>query len=1165
MRNQKLFFILVVGWIVSGCGIWPLKTEELTVLPPTPTLEIITEPRILISEVRAGTAGDNQGGFIELYNTAQNQVLDLEGYSLWLKTHPQEELELLIEWHRETLIPPLGHIFLGQAESDLPLLPDATFQLSLAYQQGGLILKDPSGKIADALAWGDGIPTQGRGDPAPELSPGVSLERKPGGEMGNGVDSKDNARDFALNPQPSPHNTGSLPAPLPDEYLTIAVTAPELVQPGSTYGYSLTVSNHTAGPLTNLEAEFSLPPELEILSSSDAFTIQGNRVTWQRAEMIADESVSAQITVQAPMTYLEVLIDQVTVRADNWEVPGMAGPVLTSITGGTIPIQNARTFIGQRVLVEGTATMSTGGFYAGDGNLNFYLQDESAGVQVWIPGGESSALKIGIGDQVQVRGRVELYRGAVEIVVDDLEQIQVLDRGDEESEIQPETTAVADLLSAGKEAAGRLFQVEGEVGQITEAEGYYGVDLQGEDGDVLPLQVEKSTGINMDAIQVGDRCTVIGILEVQDGRGVLYPRREIDLVRIQQPGLWVTINAPHTVYFNEEFWASLTVTNTTPERMTGLDVSVALPDNMWLDVVEGSGGLTPNQRIRWRFQEMEAGESIELRFQMRAAQGSGYLILGQARAVSRQWNVPLPVEDHYIFVGDTIPIWALQGPGERSPYVGEDVTTAGVVTGVFPGLDGFWIQEIHTDEDPRTSGGLFIMTADMSHGVEVADLVQVSGRIQEEFQQTLLKITDSAGIRVLEKGKPLPLAFELSPPADPQQARLFFEAKEGMLVQVQRPAAAVGPSNRFGEYVIIPQHLQVDRLLQGDADGYAIMVDDGLNITYDDRSDMAYTVQVGDIVSGVQGPLAYNYGNYKIEPLSPPRVESISPRISPLEPVTGEEFSIATWNVENLFDPLEPHPADLALPSVEEYQRRLRRAANTIQYMGAPDVVALQEVEHVGVLEDLAALSELSGFGYEAYLLEGTDSRGIDVGFLVRSEKLKVVGMEQMPDPQDPTGRPPLVLELEIQRGSETIQLYIINNHFKSLAEGVEETQPVRIRQADHVINIALRIQEDHPRAEVIIVGDLNSFYTSQPIDLLKQAGWMDVFGSLMKTDRYTYNYQGISQLLDYILVRPEFLETLTRLDILHINADFPLPDRDDERVFRASDHDPVVAVFQLP
>ncbi len=54
------------------------------------------------------------------------------------------------------------------------------------------------------------------------------------------------------------------------------------------------------------------------------------------------------------------------------------------------------------------------------------------------------------------------------------------------------------------------------------------------------------------------------------------------------------------------------------------------------------------------------------------------------------------------------PIFSIQGAGAASPFVGRTVTTRGVVTAVFPGLRGWFLQDETGDGDPRTSDGMFV-------------------------------------------------------------------------------------------------------------------------------------------------------------------------------------------------------------------------------------------------------------------------------------------------------------------------------------------------------------------------------------------------------------------------------------------------------------------------
>jgi hypothetical protein len=70
--------------------------------------------------------------------------------------------------------------------------------------------------------------------------------------------------------------------------------------------------------------------------------------------------------------------------------------------------------------------------------------------------------------------------------------------------------------------------------------------------------------------------------------------------------------------------------------------------------------------------------------------------------------------------------------------------------------------------------------------------------------------------------------------------------------------------------------------------------------------------------------------------------------------------------------------------------------------------------------------------------------------------------------------------------------------------------------------------------------------------------GLVNLVDRLSPEDRYTYVYEGNSQVLDHVLASPALAAAEAGVDAVHLHADFP-PGR------RASDHDPVVARFRLP
>lgn len=1159
-KTRPVFIFLLFFLLLASCvrGV-PQTATPSRQIPPT---EAEKEPKILISEVLAGVEGNNNLEFIELYNTSPTQAVNLQGWTLWYQLEKEKDERILYRWTATAVVPPQGHFLLGRSGEEFEIAPDVYFDTPLAPSRGGLLLRGPDDARGDSLGWGSDPQKYGESERAPAMTRGVSLERKPGGDGGNMVDSGNNRRDFILRDQPQPQNAGSRVTPLKEEYLEVSLAAPDVVEPGSEFQYTFEVSNQTGHALRDVEGEIPLPAELEIVETDPSLSLQDHLVVWRADELAPGETRRMHISVRSPWTYISTKTSNYFVKAENWRAPVYGGPARTTIAGGSIPVDTARTLIGKEVAVEGIATMYTGGYYAGSGNTKFYVADGTAGVQVWVPKGQNK-VDVQIGDRVRVQGEIQLYRGAVELVVHDLNNVEVKEESAVDIPLDPLDVSIKKAAN-DESLAGRLVEVEGKVVRSEEFTYSYELDLASDTAQTLTLYVDKNTDMTTEAVEVGDRYQAQGILEIRDSRLQLYPRLQRDLVKVYPPVLRLTMDAPNTVKPGESFTGKLTAYNHTADPMSDVVISLDLPSNVRLEKVLDGGEVVEGNRLQWEIDDLPGkGAKADVRFELTAL-GGEYIVLEKANAVAREWKDPAEIAPHYVFGGETIPIWAIQGRGFRSNYILDDVTTAGVVTGVFPELGGFWIQELDSDLDPSTSAGLFInaegIALDFKRGVRV----RVSGTVREQYQQTQIKIDSREDIEILSQTSAAPPPVNLDPPLNNEDSKVYFESLEGMMVQVADPALVVAPTTRYGEFtVVLPEH-RMTRLWSAQESGVGITVDDGSYRAHDDRSTLEFVVGVGDKVGGLVGPLAYTFGNYKIEPIRQPRVIDIEQRLPTLPKTAASEFSIATWNVENLFDIQVPHPSDPDMPTVQEYKVDIAKVANTIVSAGLPTVVGLQEVENIGILEDIAAHSSLAEYEYQAVLVEGSDSRGIDVGYLIRGDRAQVLDTEQHVAPQGLTSRPPLAVKVKFPEGEWEGPLYVINNHFTSMSGGVKATEPRRTAQAAWNIKVLDGIREEHPRAHVAVIGDLNSFYQSPPLDTLRDAGLEHVMETLPDKERYNYIYEGRSQLLDHILVTDPLMDRLVRVDVLHTNADFPLPVPGDDSPMRKSDHDLVIATFSL-
>ena len=141
--------------------------------------------------------------------------------------------------------------------------------------------------------------------------------------------------------------------------------------------------------------------------------------------------------------------------------------------------------------------------------------------------------------------------------------------------------------------------------------------------------------------------------------------------------------------------------------------------------------------------------------------------------------------------------------------------------------------------------------------------------------------------------------------------------------------------------------------------------------------------------------------------------------------------------------------------------------------------------------------------------------------------------------------------------------VFAIANHFNSTGGDdplfgrfqppVRSSETQRHKQARVVAGFVDRVLGVDPRAAVAVMGDFNDFHFSTPLEKLKgsPAVLVDLVQTLPAKERYTYVFEGNSQVLDQILVTNELLTPHPEYDSVHVNAEF---------ADQASDHDPQVA-----
>ncbi len=527
------------------------------------------------------------------------------------------------------------------------------------------------------------------------------------------------------------------------------------------------------------------------------------------------------------------------------------------------------------------------------------------------------------------------------------------------------------------------------------------------------------------------------------------------------------------------------------------------------------------------------------------------------------------------------PICAIQGEGPSSPLVGRVVTTEGVVTDVFgrSSLDGLFLQHPNCDDDPRTSDGVFVYLGGLATPAQPGDRLQVTGTVAEYYGLTEIKVDRPTDLAVSGQAA-IPNAAPVEYPADPVAIPAYLESLEGMRVAL--PAMrVVAASNESGTAFLVPASSGVERVFHGPDELWLM----GL-----DMPQSRLLLAHGDLVRELVGPLNFAFERYRLVLAGDPAPEWLAVEVQPAgatpESLAREtdHLRIATYNAHDLFDDMDdPAKSDPVL-SPSAYQAALRRRAQTIaECLGLPPLVAVQEVENERVLADLAAQPALAPAEYVPLLIDGPDSRGIDVGLLydrrrfrlrAPAESRQACSQMALSEPGVPCrlpdgaagsalfGRPPLVVRLALRPSGSPIA--VIVNHWKSLRGSDELVARIHLEMAQHVASLAAEQRRSDPASRIVVLGDLNDFPASHALTILaRDGGLLDLHARVPGPLDYTYSYGGVSEVLDYILA--EDWGDIATFQPVHCNVDFPAAApartryRPEPLFLRDSDHDPVV------
>jgi hypothetical protein len=526
----------------------------------------------------------------------------------------------------------------------------------------------------------------------------------------------------------------------------------------------------------------------------------------------------------------------------------------------------------------------------------------------------------------------------------------------------------------------------------------------------------------------------------------------------------------------------------------------------------------------------------------------------------------------------TIP--EIQGSGELSSEVGNVIEVQDVIV-TCVGPDGFFIQDPTGDADDQTSDGIFVSTG-LTPTVSVGDQVDVTGFIEESFASTQF---DDAGLIVTidSSGNPVPSAqiLDATTPSAMVSTPHDLERFEGMRVSLATGFTTTA-TDRFGD---TPLSFGGPRFREPGIEYPGLLglpVWDGnpevFDIDFDALGLTDLAVQSNASVISAEGCLAYTFGDYSLWPSA----FSVGPDPGlpiPVRPPVAGEFTIGSLNMERV----EISDPD-RIGKLSDYVRDV---------LGSPDVLAVQEVFDIALLTAIATQIGVDdpSVSYTAYLVEGNDVGGIDVGFLVRST-VTVAAVTQLgaSETLSTTGsllhdRPPLLLEATYDGNGVPFGFAAMVVHNRSLS-GIDDpfdgarVRQKRLEQAQSIAQKAQDFQTMNPTVPLIVLGDFNAYeFTDGYVDVTGQiAGNVTPADNLLsgpdlvtpdltirtlgvpQAQRYSFIFGGTRQALDHALTSTAADPWFRGMAYGRGNADAPFSAQSvPGNALRSSDHDGLV------
>lgn len=246
----------------------------------------------------------------------------------------------------------------------------------------------------------------------------------------------------------------------------------------------------------------------------------------------------------------------------------------------------------------------------------------------------------------------------------------------------------------------------------------------------------------------------------------------------------------------------------------------------------------------------------------------------------------------------------------------------------------------------------------------------------------------------------------------------------------------------------------------------------------------------------------------------------------------SQNYKIGFYNVENLFDTINDPTKDDEefLPGSandwngKRYMEKIGHINKVLGEMGNVLALGMCEIENAHVIRDVIRFSPTMSKTHGVVHFESPDERGIDVGLIYDSIKLKLVASGSirftLPGMEKPSSRD--ILWAKFVAGKKDT-VHILVNHWPSRRGGEDQSEPNRLEAAKNARNYIDAVLAINPKAKILFMGDLNDYPTNKAPMLVAEK----LQPQILKTSGEfggSYSYKNEWDVLDHIMVSPGFL-----------------------------------------